>query len=108
MKRAGLRPDLGLALERDIAGLEQRLEIGQDLRPAAGHSFDKLDALALFDLVRDGELRRLAAAVRVVISRLDLDRAARVAFRLDLRLPLIPPADNQPFRRRGFENLAAV
>ena len=34
------------SVERDVAGLEQRFQVRQDLRPAAGHRLDELAALA--------------------------------------------------------------
>ena len=97
----------GLRRERDVAGFEQRLEIGQDLRPAAGDRFDELGALA-FELVADRELHRLAAAVRIIVRRLDLHRAARVAFGLQLRLELVAPADDEALARHGLQNFAGI
>ena len=49
--------DLGLVLQNDGAGLQQGLQVGDDLRPAAGHRRDEFRRIAL-DGVGDGELDR--------------------------------------------------
>src|SRR5262249_53492525 len=94
-------------LEGDVAGLEERLEIRDDFGPAAGYSLDKLGALT-FELVADRELHGFAAKVRIVVGHLDIHRAARIAFRLQLRFEFVAPANHQPFVWNGFENLAGV
>jgi len=94
------RSAAGLALENDLAGLEQRLEIGEDARPAAGDGFDQLRILPR-DRMIDGQLDR-------AVDRLEFDDAERFAVRRQLRLPLMPPAQGEAARRIAFGDLALV
>jgi hypothetical protein len=72
-------------LQDDGAGLQQGLEVGDDLRPAAGHRRDEFRRVAL-DGVGDGELDRRATGFQ-------FDRAQRLAFGFELGLVLMLPAD---------------
>src|SRR5690348_9618184 len=58
-------------LEHDRTGLEQGLQVGQDLGPAAGDGRNQFGRIA-FDRMGDGELDRGAVL-------LEFDRAERVA-----------------------------
>jgi hypothetical protein len=86
--------------QRDRPRLQQRLQVGEDLRPAARHRRDQLRGLAL-DRVGDGEPDRACGG-------LQLHRAERRALGLELRLVLVQPADHQAPRRVGLDDLAGV
>src|ERR1700687_23428 len=68
------------------AGLKQGLQVGDDLRPAAGHRADELRAFSL-DGVGDVELDRRSTGFQ-------FHCAMRRAFGLELGLELILPADH--------------
>src|SRR6185312_15051482 len=78
----------------------KRLEVGEDLRPAAGDRDDEFRGVAL-DGVGDGKPDGRSEA-------LQLQRAQRLALRLQLGLGLMTPADHQPPWRLGFEDLARI
>src|SRR3981081_2140347 len=73
-------------LQSSGAGLQQGLQVGDDLRPAAGHRRDEFPGCAL-DGVGDGELDRRSPG-------LQFHRALRLAFGLELGLVLVLPADH--------------
>src|SRR5882672_11371793 len=98
-----------LRLRRDVAGchpavhrfagLEEALEAGQHLRPTAGYGVDEVRAV--LDLVSDGEFHRVAIPF-------DVESGARVAFGLELRLPLVTPGEDEAARAVGLCHRAAV
>src|ERR1700732_5349162 len=73
-------------LQNGGAGLQQGLQVGDDLRPAAGHRRDEFRGFAL-DGVGDGECDRRSTGFQ-------FHRALRLAFRLELGLVLVLPADH--------------
>src|SRR4029077_7376411 len=81
-------------LQNGGAGLQQGLQVGDDLRPAAGYRLDEFRGCAL-DRVGDGEFDRRSAGFQ-------LHRAQRLAFGLELGLELVLPADHQAPRRLGL------
>ena len=87
-------------LQNDGAGLQQGLEVGDNLRPAAGHRRDEFRGFAL-DGVGDGELDRRSTGFQ-------FQRALRLAFGLELGLVLVMPADDQAPWRLGLDDLAGV
>src|ERR1700694_1762583 len=87
-------------LQNDGACLQQGLEVGDDLRPAAGHRRDEFRGFAL-DGVGDGELDRRSTGFQ-------FHRAARLAFGLEFGLVLMLPADHQAPWRLGLDDLAGV
>jgi len=73
-------------LQSDRAGLQQGLQVGDDLWPAAGHRLDEFRGFVL-DGVGDGELDRGSTGFQ-------FHRALRLAFGLELGLVLVLPADH--------------
>src|SRR5690242_4197720 len=84
----------------DGARFQQGLEVGHDLRPAAGNADDELRVVALNGM-SDGELYGFP-------GWLELHRAEGIAFGLELRLVHMPPADDQAPGRVGFDDFAGV
>lgn len=90
---------MGLQLrDDDLAGLQQRFQVRKDERPAARDGVDQLGVEPV-DLVRNGQLHGAC-------HRLDVEGAAARALGLELRVPLVVPADNQATRRIDLEYLA--
>src|SRR5262249_836560 len=79
--------------------LKHRLEVREDLRPTPADGLNELRAAAAVHLMNDGEFLRVA-------RRFDLDRAARIAFRLQLRRDLVLPLDDDALRALGLEDFA--
>src|SRR6185437_7057096 len=82
------------------AALQQRLQVGEDLRPAAGYRRDESGGLAL-DAVGYGKPDRRS-------EPLQLQRTQRLALGVQLGLALMAPADYQAPRRLGFEDLPGI
>src|SRR5437867_9463938 len=84
-----------------VAGLEQALEARQDLRPASRHGIDEFICALLLGLMGDRTLHHTAL-------RFDLDRAACIAFRLEIGHELVAPFDDDALERIDVEDLAGV
>src|SRR3982074_301677 len=85
-------------LQSGGTGLQQGLQVGDDLRPAAGHRRDEFRGFAL-DGVGDGELDRRSTGFQ-------FHRAARFRLGLGFGLVLMPPAPPQAPWRLGLDDLA--
>ena len=92
LSRVGALNRIGV-VQNGRAGLQQGLQVGDDLRPAPGHRFDEFRGFAL-DGVADGKLDRRSAG-------LQFHRAERLAFGLELGLVLVLPADHESPGRLG-------
>src|SRR5262245_24056491 len=92
---------LGVGLSKNNAArLQQRLQVGHDLRPATRHGCDELRWIPL-DGMRDGELH-------CCFHLLQLHRADRRAFFPEFGLVLILPTDHEAARWIGLQNLAFI
>src|SRR5919109_5692528 len=87
-------------LQSDGTCLQQGLQVGDDLRPAAGYRINQFRGFAL-DSVGDGELDRRS-------SGFQFHRAERRSFRFELGLVLVMPANNQAPWRVSLDDLAGV
>src|SRR5215475_10459603 len=86
-------------LQDDRAGLEERFEVRQDLRPAVRDGIDQFGAFTL-DAVRSGQFH-------CVGDGLDLHGAERPALGLELGL-LVAPANAETLRRLKGDDLAGI
>src|SRR6185369_3224673 len=84
----------------DLTGFEQRLQVGEDERPAFRQSSDE-PGLRQFDFVSARELHR-------AVHGLEREGAATRTLGLELGLPLALPTDDHATRRINFEDLARV
>src|SRR6202000_845861 len=73
-------------LRQRAAGLQQALEVRENLRPTAGDRFNQF-RLRPVDLMQDGELHE-------ALHWLDFHRALRIAFGSQFRPELIAPSDD--------------
>src|SRR6266850_8433920 len=69
--------------QHDLACFKQRLEVGENARPAARHGVDELRFISVHR-VRDGQFYGVAC-------RLNLDNAPRIALGLHFRPELVAP-----------------
>src|SRR5215471_7617830 len=86
--------------QNDRAGLQERFEVRQDLRPAARDRLDKLGALTL-DAVGHGQFHSLA-------NGLDFHDAKRPSLCLEFRPELVAPANTQTLAGLEGDNLAGI
>src|SRR3984957_14487306 len=83
-------------------GLDQRLEVREDARPAAGHRLDE-SRLRPIDPVNDAQLYSFGA-----FDLLDFEGAERITLGLQFRTPFVTPFDDETPGRIRLDDLAGI